>query len=136
MIHNFTRYSIRHEIYACTQQLFIHVTSLEPCNFARKLSARQVTERPLQPQRPGRAGTNKLGFLGDFVNPPVHDDVSDVGRVAPLPHVGRTGLFEIHDRDDRGLYVDLGWQEAEGGAALSPVVLSFIVATAALMSNG
>ena len=134
MIHNFTRYSIRHEIYACTQQLFIHVTSLiEPCNFARKLSARQVTERPLQPRRPGRAGTNKLGFLRDFVNPPVHDDVSDVGRVAPLPHVGRTGLFEIHDR---GLYVDLGWQEAEGGAALSPVVLSFIVATAALMSNG
>ena len=140
MIHNFTRYSIRHEIYACTQQLFIHVTSRHLLNLATLQgnfqAARQVTERPLQPQRPGRAGTNKLGFLGDFVNPPVHDDVSDVGRVAPLPHVGRTGLFEIHDRDDRGLYVDLGWQEAEGGAALSPVVLSFIVATAALMSNG
>ena len=108
------------------------MTSLiEPCI----KTFRQVTgnERPLQPRRPGRAGTNKLGFLGDFVNPPVHDDVFDVGRVAPLPHVGRTGLFEI---DDRGLYVDLGWQEAEGGAALSPVVLSFIVATAALMSNG
>ena len=113
------------------------MTSLiEPCNFCKK-TFRQVTERPLQPQRPrSRKATNKLGILEDFVNPPVYDDVSDVGRVAPLPHVGRTGLLEVFDRDDRDLDVDLSRQKAEGGAPLSPVVLSFVVAKAAIMSNG
>ena len=67
-------------------------------------------------------------------HPLVHDDVSDVGRVAPLPHVGRAGLLEVSDR--RGLDVDLGRDAAEGGDALSPGVFAFIVAETAIMSNG
>ena len=75
-----------------------------------------------------------LKLSEDFVDLPVHDDVSDVGRVAPLPHVGRAGLLEVSDR--RGLDVDLGRDAAEGGDALSPGVFAFIVAETAIMSNG
>ena len=77
-----------------------------------------------------------LKLFEDFVDPPVHDDVSDVGRVAPLPHVGRVGLLEVSDCEDRGLDVDLGREEAEGGASLSAVVVSFVAAKAAIMSDG
>ena len=108
-------------VYSCDVTYFI-----EPCNFARKLSARQVTERPLQPQRPrSRKATNKLGILEDFVNPPVYDDVSDVGRVAPLPHVGRAGLLEV---PARGLDFDLGRAKTAEGAALSRLVVTHGVA--------
>ena len=77
-----------------------------------------------------RGPRQQPGNLRDFLKPPpFHDDVLDGGRVSPLPHVGRAGLVEVS--------VDLGGEDAKGGAALSRIVLiSFGDAEAAIVSDG
>ena len=72
-------------------------------------------------------------FLWDFSNRRTQNDVPHVGRVAPLPHVGRAGLLEV---PARGLDFNLGREKTKGGAVLSRVLVTLDVAETTVMSNG